>query len=71
VKSTVCACLKFTVPVIVPAVFDDTVAVNVTDCPTIAGLRDEATDVLVGAAGGTTFCVTGDEVLVALLVSPP
>lgn len=55
------------VPVGVPGEPDVTTAVNVTSSPTTDGLSDELTFVVVGAAGATTFCVTGNEVLASEL----
>jgi hypothetical protein len=51
-----------TVPVGVPALLV-TVAVNVTDCPTVEGFTDDVTAVVV--VTGFTVCVSTGEVLVA------
>ena len=45
-------------------------AVNVTSCPTIEGLGDELTFVVVGEAGATTLWVTDDDMLPSELTSP-
>ena len=62
-----------TVPVMVPAVVELTVAVSVTDCPNFDGLADGLTEVSVGAfaAAAFTVCVNVAEVLAAKLASPP
>src|ERR1700723_1799990 len=46
---------KVNVPVMVPAVAEVTVAVNVTLAPVVEGFSDEVTEVVVAAAGGTTL----------------
>jgi hypothetical protein len=52
------------VPVIVPAVVDETVAVNVTLAPVVDGLSDDATAVVVDAVvPALTVCVIAGEVL--------
>ena len=50
--------VKVTVPVgvPVPGAFTDTVAVNVTDCPTVEGFTELVTLVLVAAC--VTVCMT-------------
>jgi hypothetical protein len=60
--------LKVTDPVGTPDVLDVTVAVNVTDWPTVDGFSEEVKAVFV-AAFPTTWEIAGD-VLVALLASP-
>ena len=47
----------------------DTAAVNVTCCPTTAGLAEDAVSVVVTAA--STICATGVDELVAKFASPP
>src|SRR5262249_19235516 len=56
-----------TVPVSVPAGVGVTVAVNVTDCPTLAGLSEEVSAVVVVPL---TVCVRAADVLAAKLASP-
>jgi len=58
-----------TVPVIVPAVVELTVAVKVAEAPTVEGFNDDVTAVAVIVV--VTVCVTEAEVLAAKLVSPP
>jgi hypothetical protein len=54
------------VPVIVPAVVEVTVAVNVTLVPLVDGFSDEAAAVLVVAfVPAFTVCITTAEVLIA------
>ncbi len=55
---------KFTVPAIVPAVVEVTVAVNVTLAPTVDGFSDDATLVVVAALPPAAFttCVMAVEV---------
>ena len=55
--------LNVTVPVIVPAVAELTLAVNVTEVPTVEGFSDEITVVVVaaGAAPPVTTSLIGDE----------
>jgi hypothetical protein len=60
-----------TVPVIVPAVAEVTVAVNVTFAPTVDGLNDVATAVVVFDLAEFTCCVNPGEVLGAKVASPP
>jgi hypothetical protein len=60
---------NFAVPEGVPAELV-TVAVNVTDCPTVEGLSEEATVVFVAEAGFTVW-VKAVDVLVAKFESPP
>ncbi len=60
--------LKVTVPVGVPP-DDDTVAVNVTDCPTVLGLAEDETLVVLPAL--LTVCVTPADVEVEKLLLPP
>lgn len=68
---TVAASRNITVPVgvLVP---DDgvTLAVNVTDWPSIEGFVDDPTAVVVLIEPGLTVCVSAAEVLVAWLLSP-
>ena len=60
-----------TVPVIVPAVVEETVAVNVTLAPGAAGVCDVARVVEVAAfETAFTVCVKATEVLVTKFVSP-
>ncbi len=57
---------KVTVPVMEPAVAELTVAVNVTEAPTVDGLREDVKAVVVAAAVETfTVCVSAVDVLVA------
>jgi hypothetical protein len=59
-----------TVPVGVPGEPEVTTAVNVTCCPTVEGLSDELTLVVVGEAGATTFWVTDNDELASEFTSP-
>ena len=62
---------KLTVPVMVPLVCDETVAVKVTDWPTMDGFAEEANAVVVAAsAAAFTVCVTAVDVLAAKLLLP-
>ena len=49
VPSVVEPSLKVTVPVMVPAVAEETVALKVTDCPAVEGFTEEDSAVLVVA----------------------
>ena len=64
----VAAFLNVTVPVAVPLYCGTTVAVKVTDSPTVEGLTDETSIVLVVAR--FTNWYSGGEVLPAKVVSP-
>jgi hypothetical protein len=66
---TVVPSSKVTVPVTVPTNWGFTLAVKVTDCPTLDGFKDEAKVVLVVALLTTWF--TGFDVLPANIESPP
>ena len=62
---------KFTVPVMVPAVCDVTVAVNITDWPALDGFCEDANTVLVVAKEPVfTVCKMPEDVLGAKLASP-
>lgn len=62
---------KSTVPVIVPAACELTVAVNVMDCPNIEGFAEEASDVVVAAlAVPFTVCKMPEELAGAKVESP-
>ena len=64
--------LKVTEPVGVPAAVEVTLAVNVTDCPTVEGLSNEVIVVVVVArVAGCTTGLSAGEVLPPKLVSPP
>jgi hypothetical protein len=60
--------MKVTVPVGVPLYCGATVAVRVTDCPTMEGFKLEASVVVVVA--WFTACISVDDVLAVKLTSP-
>ena len=72
VPSVVAPSRNVTVPVgtVVPEA-GVTVAVKVTDCPTVDGLADDATAVVVDTSAAFTTCDKADDVLAAKPVSPP
>src|SRR6266487_4300184 len=69
VPSVVVPSLKVTVPVGVPKLWSETVAVNVTDWPNTEGFVEEVNVVVVLSL--LTVCVSVGEVLPLTLASPP
>src|SRR5271168_3535838 len=70
--SEVAPSMNITLPVIVPAVWEVTAAVNVTDVPNVEGFKEEVTAVAVAAAAaGLTVWLSADEVLPVKFASPP
>ena len=61
--------LKVMLPVGTPVVADFTVAVNVTEVPTLDGFLEETTVVVVPAL--VTVCVNAGDVLALKVVLPP
>jgi hypothetical protein len=69
VPRTVVPSRKVTVPVRVPAAVLDTLAVNVTDCPTVT-VAAEVVSAVVVVASGLMVCVRAVEVLGLKVASP-
>jgi hypothetical protein len=59
-----------TVPFDLAGLTGETVAVNVTSCPTSEGFIEDVSVVVVAVVGATTFCVTDGDVLPMELLSP-